>query len=174
MAKDAIWYSGFLANTYDSLRRLRKSDGRFSSRSLRPVGIQLENLEWGTYWLREELGMPNRQNNNTAWKGYVDVRMTDSEKETMTAWDVHDDDLWLVWQDAIISGHKASLTYNKENQAFVAALTGMEGHPTNAGYTLTAYAPDWYIAVRALLFKHVILLETDWRRAGERVSDSVG
>jgi len=118
--------------------------------------------------------MAKRESKEVTWQGFVDVKLTAEEKETYGQWDVQDEDLWVLVVDAIGSGHKLSVTYNRQNDQFVASYTGQTGTKGNEGFTLSAYAKDWYNAVRVLAYKHTILLESDWTLAKDRVSDNIG
>lgn len=124
--------------------------------------------------LRERLGVAKRDERQTTWRGFVDVKMTDEEKQLFTQWDVHDNDLFLLMSEAVSAGHKLSISFNKQNDTFVCSFTGNEGTGKHEGFTLTAFAGDWYIAVRALVFKHAVLLNSDWTAAADRPSELIG
>lgn len=138
------------------------------------VSDKLTEAWWYSEELRERFGMAKRESKDVAWQGFVDVKLTSEEKENYMAWDVHDEDLWVLLVDAIGCGHKLSVTYNKQNDQFVASFTGQTGTEGNEGYTLSAYGKVWYDAVRVLCYKHAVLLDCDWLRAKERVSDNIG
>lgn len=124
--------------------------------------------------LRERNGMPKQENKRAEWQGFADVKLTSEEKETYKGWDIHDEDLWIIVVDSISSGHKLSVTYNKQNDQFVASFTGQAGTGKNEGFTLSAYAKNWYDAIRVLAFKHSVLLEGVWAAAANRQSDDIG
>lgn len=133
-----------------------------------------EHLHQDNLVLREIAGMPKTETKQSEWRGFVDVKLTQDEKEKFAAWDVQDGDLWVFMADSIASGHKLSLTYNKQNDQYVASFTGQQEKGSNAGLTLSAYAKDWYDAIRVLVFKHAVLLEADWSRAKDRPGDDIG
>jgi hypothetical protein len=114
---------------------------------------------------------PVRETN--VWHGFKNVNLTSAEKEEFLAWDMHDDDLWLVFAETVMEGHKLSLTFNKDSSSFVAAFTGLSDS-ANEGYTMSAYAKDWYTALRLLLFKHVQICQGDWSSAADREMDNIG
>lgn len=124
--------------------------------------------------LREKLGMPKKDDRQIQWRGFIECKFTDSEKDLFTQWDVHDNDLFLLLSEAVSAGHKLSISFNKQNETYVASFTGNEGTDKHEGYTLSAYAGDWYIAVRALLFKHCVLLGSEWSSATERPTERLG
>lgn len=138
------------------------------------VVAELDRLEVHTHWLMETVNMATKKKYDGTWKGFVDVALTSKEKEDFAAWDVHDEDLWILYQEAIVSGHKFTMSFNKQNETFVAAFTGNEGTADNAGYTLSAFGRSWYDAIRVLLFKHAVLLDGDWSVAKDRTTDTIG
>lgn len=148
--------------------------GRQKGRFLTEMQDWLTWLFILTQQLREKNGMPKGSDRQSTWKGFVDVKMSEQEKELFSAWEVHDDDLFVLLADAVAHGHKMSLTFNKQNDTFVASFTGNEGTKDHEGYTLSAYAGDWYLAVRALLFKHTVLLDLNWKNASDRPSERLG
>lgn len=156
------------------LMRRSKLRGKLPSGML--VEIQ-EMLLWGGYLeleIRERLGMAKPNDRQSTWKGFVDVKLTEQEKENFTQWDVHDNDLFLLLAEAVVAGHKQSLTWNKQNETYVFSFTGNEGAGKHEGYTLSAFAGDWYIALRVLLYKHHVLLEGDWSKAKDRPTENIG
>jgi hypothetical protein len=124
--------------------------------------------------LKEIAGMPKPERKQAEWQGFVDVKLTGDEKAAYGEWGMDDEDLWIIVVDAVISGHKLSVTHNKQNDQFVASFTGQEGSGKNAGFTLSAYAKDWYNSIRVLAFKHSAVLEGDWSKAAERAGDDIG
>lgn len=180
MGKVRYWEStpreldGYIRSVWIILKE-SKAERRVSSHALGLfVGDKLTEASWYTERLREKLGMAKRESKEVTWQGFVDVKLTAVEKDVYGQWDVQDDDLWVLVVDAIGSGHKLSITYNRQNDQFVASFTGQTGTKGNEGFTLSAYAKDWYNAIRVLAYKHAILLESDWTRAAVRVSDNIG
>lgn len=127
-----------------------------------------------TRHLRERTGMPTKKNDRGEWHGFVECKLTDAEKELFGQWDIHDGDLFVLLSAATCTGLKLSLTFNKQNEHFVASFTGGAESGKNEGWTLSAFAPDWYNAVRALLFKHEVLLADGWDAAKDRPSEGIG
>lgn len=141
------------------------------------LGELQDTLMWAGFLeteLRERLTMAKANNNQSTWKGFVECKLTEQEKENFAEWDVHDNDLFLLLSEAVIAGHKQSLTWNKQNETFVFSLTGNDGSGKHEGYTLSAFAGDWYIALRVLLYKHCVLLEGDWTKAKDRPTENIG
>lgn len=102
------------------------------------------------------------------WKGFVDAKLTPSEKDAFREWTVTFEQCWGRLVAALGDGYKVSLSY-EEKQGFVSAsLTGREGTGGNAGYCLVARARDEIQAIRLLIFKHDVIYEQEWARSGLR------
>jgi hypothetical protein len=154
--------------------RQRRGRGKPPAGSMSALSEYLEWLQVLIRHQRERRGMAKANNTQSTWRGFVECKLTEVEKETYGQWDVHDDDLFVLLSDAVASGHKLSITFNKQNDQFVASFTGNEGTGKHEGYTLSAYASDWYNALRVLLFKHSVLLDARWETAAERPTESIG
>ena len=127
-----------------------------------------------TRHLRERMGMATKKNERVEWRGFIECKLTEAEKELFAQWDVHDHDLFLLLSEAVCAGLKLSVTFNKQNDHFVASLTGGAEAGKAEGWTLSAFAPNWYEAVRAVLFKHNVLLVGDWSLSHERPTEGIG
>lgn len=135
---------------------------------LTPIGVENRMMMW---WIdvqkaneafREKYGMAKPKKWDGAWKGFVDVKLSDEQREQYASWDVQDVEVWEGLAIFGEAGNKFSLTYNRQNDTWNAAYTcNMEGSP-NAGYTVTGFAPTPYEATRVLLFKMQCVLPDDW------------
>jgi len=96
------------------------------------------------------------------WIGHKDFPLDQEAKDAYEHWDIHDDDVYQLAAGTVQSGYKLSVNYNSSNDTFQASLTGDGGEGKNFTYTMSAFAPDWYNAVRLVLFKHHVLLDCDW------------
>lgn len=109
------------------------------------------------------------------WRGFKDVRLTDAQRDAYEHWDIHDSDVYLLAASAVSSGFKFTCSYNNSNDTYTATLTGQDGAPAAAqGYSLSAFAPGWYDAVRTLMFKHDAVLEGDWSKIEVSASERWG
>lgn len=166
--------SGYIKLEMDQLKAAKKLHALSGAKLAAFVFEHITYIHWYSEAMREKFGMAKRERDNATWKGFVDVKLTSEEKDSYVSWDIHDDDLWLLLVDAISAGHKLSITFNRQNDQFVASFTGQTDTGKNEGYTLSAYAKTWYDSVRVLTFKHSVLLEGEWSRAAERVTDNIG
>lgn len=156
------------------LKRKSKLRGKQKGAFVSEINEYFEWLSILERILRERLGMANKSQTQNTWKGFIECKMTDLEKQNFAEWDVHDNDLFLLLSEAVSAGHKLSMTFNKQNDQFVCSFTGNDGTGKHEGFTLSGYAGDWYISLRVLLYKHCVLLESDWTLAKDRPTEGIG
>lgn len=96
------------------------------------------------------------------FKGFVNYVLSDEDKGLYSAWDVDDHDLFLLAAGACQQGYKMGVSFNPKNDTFVATFMCNDGNSANAGLLLSAFAPDWYNAVKLLVFKHEVVLVGAW------------
>ena len=97
------------------------------------------------------------------FKGFVNYTLTEDDKLNFGSWDVDDHDLWIILVTCIQAGYKFSCSYNAQNDTFVACLHCNDKGSPNAGFLLSSFAPEWYLAVKSLLYKHEVVLEGNWQ-----------
>lgn len=112
--------------------------------------------------LREAMGVAKKQREFGDWKGFVDCVLDDTAKAQFSSWDLHDGDVWLAMASYLENGAKISISHNRSNGTFVAAVTGTSENKHNAGWTVSAFAPTVYDAVRLLLYKISVVLPDKW------------
>jgi hypothetical protein len=112
--------------------------------------------------LRGVYGMAKKEFKSSDWKGFVDVKLTDEHRLQLDVWDIHDGDIFDGLATYGEGGYKFSLTYQKQQDSWVATYTGQDTAGKNAGYSVTAYAPTPYDAMRTLLFKVTVILPENW------------
>lgn len=129
------------------------------------------DLNWR---LLEMPGKPPRKVDPAGnWKGFIECRLTADQLDGLMTWEFVDEDVWQLLISEVMGGYKFTIAYNPQNNSFVASLTG--GIATaNSGYTLSAFAPDYSMAVRALAYKHMVILEGDWGRSKSLPSQGIG
>jgi len=112
--------------------------------------------------LREAMGVAKKTRDFGDWKGFVDCALDDAAKAQFASWDLHDGDVWLAMGSYCENGGKLSISHNRSNGTFVAAITGTADNKHNAGWTVSAFAPTVYDAVRLLLYKVSVILPDKW------------
>lgn len=115
------------------------------------------------------------QKKSVQWRGFKDVRLSDAQRDAYEHWDAQDGDVYLLLASAVASGFKFTMSYNGSNDTYTATLTGQDAAPAAAqGYSLSAFAPDFYNACRTLVFKHDLILEGDWSKIEVSASERWG
>lgn len=109
-----------------------------------------------------------------SWKGFVDVKLTDSDKASYAAWDVADSDVWDGIATYCEAGVKIALTYNQQNSSFTCSGTGQPAAGANNGYCVNAYAKSPYEAARVWLFKVSTILPDVWSEYDAGDGDAIG
>lgn len=114
------------------------------------------------------------RNGKTDFKGFVNYVLTAEDKELYQKWEADDHDLWLLLATDIQGGYKLTVGYNSQNDTFNATYMCNDPDDKNAGYCLSAFAPDWYNAVKSLVFKHNEILQCVWPIDGKTVGNNWG
>jgi len=109
-----------------------------------------------------------------SWKGFIDCKLTETDKANYAAWDVADSDVWDGIAQYCEAGIKISVTYNDKNASFSCAGTGQASSRENNGYCVVAYAKTPYEAARVWLFKVATLLPPVWSEYDSGEADSIG
>lgn len=108
------------------------------------------------------------------WKGFVDVKLSDTDKANYATWDIADDDVWDGIATYCEAGVKIAITYNKQNASFNCAGTGQQGAGENHGYCVVAHAKSPYEAARVWLYKVSALLGDIWSEYKSGKADDIG
>lgn len=103
-----------------------------------------------------------QETNMLNWKGFKDFKLTADQLQSFAVWDCHDGDVLDLVQGALAEGYKLTFTYNGQSDTYNAALTCNAEKNPNQGYTMSAFAPQFYTALRLLMFKHWELLQGTW------------
>lgn len=103
-----------------------------------------------------------KQKQQVEWKGFVNVRMGEAEREQFVSWDCHDNDVFVEVAGLLNAGYKVTANLQNDMKTVNVSATGTSINPTNAGYTVSAYAADYYTALRVLLFKVLVIMPADW------------
>lgn len=97
------------------------------------------------------------------WGGYINLKVNEDERSDFDGWQVEESanvsDL-LAYQ--IVEGLKLSVGYDADNSSYLATFTGAGCVGTKLRCCLTARSDDLFEAINLLLYKHVVLLDSDW------------
>lgn len=136
--------------------------------------VELEITELAMYLPGDDMPQEKKKK-QVQWRGFKDVRLSETQREAYEHWDIHDGDIYELAASAVSQGFKFTCSYNHSNDTYTATLTGQDGSPSAAqGYSLSAFAPSWYDAVRTLMYKHDAILEGDWSKIEVSASERWG
>lgn len=108
------------------------------------------------------------------WKGFIDVKLDDTQKANLLAWDVADGDVWDGLAQYCAAGIKIAISFNAKNDSFTCAGTGQPDSGANHGYCVVAYAKTPYDAARVWLFKVATILPDSWAEYDAGDADTFG
>jgi len=97
------------------------------------------------------------------WGGFVDVKLTDEEKQQFHDWS-KDGGQWTYLDDCLADEIKVSFQYDSDTETYLCSLTSVKHAGVGMRVVLTARASTWETSVMLALFKHFILLEGEWGR----------
>lgn len=136
------------------------TDGQQQQRAL---SIQTTLDQMATYRGKQMAkGQRSSAGAGATWRGYKDIPLTDVQRDAFAHWDADDSEVYELAATVIQSGYKLTCVYNGANDTFTVTLTGGAATGAAAGYSMSAFAPDWYSALRLSLFKHAVIANGDW------------
>lgn len=96
------------------------------------------------------------------WQGFVERRLTDEELVELDNWHPEAAEIWETVSALTQEGYDFKLSYSPILHA--ATATMVDGRPKlrTTGYALSARDANGALALKALLFKHMLILESDW------------
>lgn len=124
---------------------------------------------WWINWVRqlEKTGVVNsmapRNGERPEFKGFINVRLSDADKEALQAAD-ETSTIGLLDNAAglLYEGYKMSFSYDKTSGSVQATLTcWVEGH-ADFGHAISARHPDFDRALHSLLYKHFTIAKECW------------
>lgn len=106
--------------------------------------------------------MPSRTGNNFSdWK-FVNINLSAADTEKFTQfYSEYADSTYEQLAEVVSDGYKLSLSYDIENVCFIAALSGTKNTTLNKGRTITARSSDNLEAISLLLFKHLVMCNSE-------------
>ena len=119
-------------------------------------------VEMGEKYLMAKVKPATTNNGKVEFKGFVNYVLDEDDKSRFKTWDIDDHDLWLLLSGDIQAGYKLTTSYNPQNDTYNATYMCNDTTSPNVGYCLSSFAPDWYTAVKSLVFKHNEILGCIW------------
>jgi len=104
-----------------------------------------------------------RELGEVEWGGFINCNLSPDQKTDFGEWVVSEDvGVWSLLEDAVTQGLKYGLTWDEQNQCYIATLTGNGCLTINKRFCLTSRAGTYGEATALLMFKHVVLAQGDW------------
>lgn len=101
--------------------------------------------------------------NDATWFGFCNVALNDGDKSAFVEWySVNSDAVARMLDDLIGEGMKYGLAYDRENQCYIATLTGSLIPNSNVRACMTTRAGTWLEVEALAVWKHYILLAEDY------------
>lgn len=103
---------------------------------------------------------------NQTWKGFIRCDLDTRLRAEFDEWEktANLQDAVGTFLEGTAEGFKFSIAYDFAGGVFLASLAGNNPeHPPTFGWTLTARASTWERAIQALYYKHIVIMEGDWR-----------
>lgn len=121
---------------------------------------------------------PRRSPDTDEWGGFVQVALTPLDKELYDQWfGEHSQHVNPLLDEDLGQGYKFSLTFDANNNAYIASYTGRpndDGEALPFRCTLSARSGEMADAIALLVYKHRQVCGTDWADFlinGKRVSN---
>lgn len=106
-----------------------------------------------------------RTQKDDEWGGFVQVSLDEAHREEYDLWlSEAGPSVWRELDDALGVGLKLSVSYDGQNQCYIATLTGRPDVGGVRTFTccLSARGGTFEEAVAVLIYKHASLLHYDW------------
>jgi|SRR6185369_12702437 hypothetical protein len=104
-----------------------------------------------------------KQTTRNSWEvDFVNVVLSKEQKQQLMKWDVKGEVTFDVIAKLVTDGFKLSISADKAHDCVGAYLTTARSSDGVRQQCLSARGPDFFGALRALVFKHAIILDGDW------------
>lgn len=101
--------------------------------------------------------------NDAAWGGFINIRLSDTDKEQFSVWWASNpSEGGRILDDLVGAGVKFGLSYDAPNQCYVATITGALVEGSNERYCVTTRAGSLVEVVALMAWKHAILAKGDY------------
>jgi hypothetical protein len=124
--------------------------------------------EYGGYPMARGKGAkkPPTQNSTNWNTKFVDIPLTGVTFAEIAETFEKEDAVFDAFSDLLADGYRVGFTYNPANDAVICSVTCRDDESVNAGCTFTAFAGNWFDALRVALYKHFVIAEQNWTRGG--------
>jgi hypothetical protein len=107
--------------------------------------------------------MPRKKSDQkVTWKGYVNITIPAKMNDKVLSYVKDDKNVWQQLTQIIDEGYTVKFVKGKEDGEVRCNLYCQNPDDDNAGYSLGAWATDWYTALAVCLFKHFVIAQGLW------------
>ena len=111
----------------------------------------------------EVVHLPYWTPNDAAWGGFINIRLSDTDKEQFGFWVLENPaEGGVILDDLVCAGVKFGLSYDAPNQCYVATITGALVEGSNERYCVTTRAGTLSEVIALVAWKHAILAKGDY------------
>lgn len=104
----------------------------------------------------------------SGWTDFVEISLAGHDEETILRYLSDADEFADAVAALCEAQYRVAVSYNAQNDAFIASLTCRDESSPNTGATVTAFAGTWVDALRVVLYKHYEVARGNWRSASSK------
>lgn len=109
------------------------------------------------------MAQKSSKSSKNSWEvDFVDCLLSKEQKDALIKWDVKGETTFDVITRLIDDGYKLSVVSDKAHDCVLASLTERGELGGIRKRCLPARGPDFFGALRSLVYKHSIVLDGDW------------
>lgn len=105
----------------------------------------------------------NRAEKRQPWEvDFIQVELSKEQKDALKKWDVKLETTIDSLDRLIVDGFKLSVSFDRVHDCAIASLTSPKNDNGDRQQCLVARGPNYLGALRAIAFKHHVVLEGEW------------
>lgn len=105
---------------------------------------------------------------------FVDVRLSVEQRAEFVRWQYSDKELTTWLESFVNDGYRIGFSWASEQQAYFVSLTGRDTGGPNDGLCMTSFAGDIRTAMALAFYKHTVVTEMVWAKAGTGEAGAFG
>lgn len=99
-----------------------------------------------------------RQNSSFNDWTFANIRLSTADEKSFAKWFTENEtSIMTMLGEVVADTYKFSLSYDFDNECFIAGLSGTRYSELNKKTTLTARSNEWLEAIALVLYKHVVM-----------------
>lgn len=107
-------------------------------------------------------GKNNKKSDKVTWIGYANIHIPENHVAEAEAYLGDTKTVWADYTKTLYDGYSMKVGYDPKDESFKATLTCYNPDSENAGLSMSAYGGDWFTALGACLYKHIVISDEDW------------